>query len=359
MILALVAILLLAAFLPQWRESSTGMSRWVAICTAIGLIEAALLPHWTLSLLLVSLLVSLYRLERPSDQLEWLHQVVLLTGIYLLVYPYVSIPSIEYLLWALLIVGLGISLQALVEALRKGTGELVCGQLNANYFQAALCLSTAAAVGLGQWWALPFILWPVGWVWWRKRTFNQSVLHLSILTCVAMVHEGLWWDLASGAVIVAMATFTWQVLEQSDSGRLAEWKAVMRTWRAYWFGHGPRSWGGTSQTLAIVEGRTQAFSMAHNEYLQHLYEYGVVGLATLLLVCVHVLNTAYATSHGLFLVMVVMGSIALVSFPWAFYHRWVIPVGVQDGQLLVSEGRYGSPLLLWVTFLLVLLGSAT
>lgn len=267
-------------------------------------------------------------------------------------------------------------------------GGFICGQLMPNWLHAMACLGVASAVGLtltGQTWAwalTPFTLVPIlatvpcGLT--RKFRMaappNQCALHLIMLAVALMWVISPW--LGFNALLVVVATIVAVVLRQYrrgfplwiDSGRLDEWYNLMKYWvllkmpTVYLFGHGTRSWIVLSNSRAQIndaQGKRAVsyFSMAHNEYIQHLFEYGVVGTVALVWYIGHLLLTAYTTHKGLFVVYVTMLSIASVSFPWSYYHVIKTEGRNPTTQQIewVRHDNYGSVFLFWCSFVLAVL----
>jgi hypothetical protein len=175
-------------------------------------------------------------------------------------------------------------------------------------------------------------------------------------------------------IVIALSWISWSLLFRylqqpelwwHDSGRFEEWWTMLREWwRSTWwtilFGCGIRSWAQTSATLChqrtIHHPNQRIFAMAHNEYIQQVFEYGLVGVLALMGYTGIVLWKAYLLHYGLFLVGVVMVSVAMMTFPWSFYHKVFLPKEqTPDGQILFEESRHGSPALFWITFMLVML----
>jgi len=134
---------------------------------------------------------------------------------------------------------------------------------------------------------------------------------------------------------------------------------LLKTWDVYVFGHGIRSWVILSQARAQMNPYSTAyFSMAHNEYVQHLFEYGVLGFGALCAVTLQWFYAAYTTQVGLYLMESVMVSVALVSFPWSFFHVIKTQGQNEKGQIVWTRfDNYGSPILFWLTFVLIVIGT--
>lgn len=123
--------------------------------------------------------------------------------------------------------------------------------------------------------------------------------------------------LATGVVALASVGFE-EILNPVD--RITMWKTFMGWWRDhtqfFWFGSG----GGTFEWLApAIQARDKnIYLFMHNDYLQALFEFGVVGVslvATMLGSCVW-----YARKNQVAILMLVgMGVVGLTQFPLRFF----------------------------------------
>ena len=169
----LLVTLLWTAFMGNGRESTGGMTRWMWMLTAVGLIEVLLMPTVAQSILLASVILNVQRQASPSSHMNFYEQVLGVCGIYLLLIQFDWTWLIEPLLFTL--VGMGIYMGSwafystrrlnqpyritfgpwmTLEERQAGiaggkAGDVWCGQMMTNFTQAVFCLSIAAAVALG------------------------------------------------------------------------------------------------------------------------------------------------------------------------------------------------------------------
>jgi len=410
----LVIALLLVAFAGGHKRDTPGAARNLWAWIGLAAVELFLLPSGFLKVLLVGILINIYRIPQPASQDGHVVKVVGVTAAYILLLPYIPAGADVVVLWTLASIGVLLGLHTifsfwyvwyynpLTQSLDKEPtlynfmrqvgpvtvqvsehrllpGGYTCGQLMPNWLHAEACLAVAATCGLtiqGYQWAwllMPLTLIPIlatvpcGFT----RRFNmagpinQCAIHLLTLLCaLAMVVNpvfGLtvWLLYLVGVAAVVYRQYHHHFPKWVDSGRLEEWYnmlkywVLLKTWDVYIFGHGIRSWVVLSQAKSQLQQGPAYFSMAHNEYIQHLFEYGILGFVSLVGYTLSYFYYTYHYSIGLYLVGSVMVSVALVSFPWSFFH--VIKTQGQDQQgriVFVRYDNYGSPLLFWVTFVL-------
>ena len=406
---------LIIAFGKQDREKAPGIRRWVWLIVTVGLVEMILLPSWPQRLLLALVLIHTQLSFPPSAHERFLMQVCTIVGGYLLLLPYVQAGGTAYLepfLWLLVGLGAITGVWAMVSAyyhrLRakdwKGgmvyvlpwkvcgweywlwegvTNDFTAGHMNSNFTQPVVMVSTTATLWLAlqgsmlAWGLLPLVAFPIAAYAVIQHRPGQWTVHMGILACLVLASSfyGNWiWGMAllGLAGLIALAIHQYPKRQGDmwwDSGRFREWWGVMQLW---WkcksplivlIGGGIRSWlqastdFGPRKANEKNDNRAPIFSMAHNEYLQQVFEYGVVGLVVLLWYVGMVLTKAHALSEGLFWVAVMLCSTAALSFPWSFYHTVYIeqPDPADANKVMVQETRHGSPLLVWLTFLLLVL----
>lgn len=409
-----VLVLLWVLFAGLGRESSAGMTRWIALLCGMGVTLALLMPHWSQTLLLLGVVWNVQRQHPPSNHQNYLEAVLAVAGVYLLLIQQSWAWFIPAFLWALTGVGTFMGLWAMTSVLyfkaqryaytwtlgpmqftleergkyddhglpRSGAkdGDIWCGQFMTNFTQAVFCLTIAATVGLwvsGTAWfillTLPIQFFTLGYYLKIHSGLGQWVPHMLVLAMTAVGLSRPWW--AVNAFVVGCAVllgYLWKYnrLGQAggaDSGRLVEWREMVHVWRnshnwwTYLFGFGIRSWVQVAYDKALMKAKTTGqrihniFTMAHNEYIQHLFEGGFVGFTALVAYTGHVWWQTAHLHHGLFLVVTVMISIAMLSYPWAFYHRAVVPATGPTGKATFHEHRFGSPGLFWISLLLAVL----
>ena len=115
-----------------------------------------------------------------------------------------------------------------------------------------------------------------------------------------------------------------------DSGRFALWRLAVsdcwwkRGWRVRFCGWGAGTWRRETEAATREHLNGVIFTAAHNEYVQTLCEYGLVGLGLLGWVLGDALWTA---AHGtpehqaMGLVGVALCLIAGTNFPWSWFHE--------------------------------------
>lgn len=224
-----------------------------------------------------------------------------------------------------------------------------CGQGHPNHLQCVQVLGIAAVIGLGvlgYWWLwllIPLLYVPIQasqrFAAWNQPT--QGVFHLlnlavggAALQLGAGLGVALVGSYAVGLVILARP-WNLRTHEWADNGRLEVWvrmlkRWVSQPWLCWIFGIGTGSWVITHVEQLTTEHEQERrnnlilFTAAHNEYLQQLVEYGVVGLAALLLyvgTALEFLAHAGPVGMALFYPALACCSFALVNFPWTFYHE--------------------------------------
>lgn len=366
------------------------------------LMEAALMPNPYLGAVLAMCTLGLWRIGR-----SWfiLRGIVIpmagLAGAYLAIGPHLTLASIAPALWAFVFVGCALGAWGVMGIIKPErpwtihapktwfgywgiyehcTGQMrhVCGQGNTLHLVSVSSLTLTAAVGLmvmGQWWAafaVPLCALPMVLVW-----MNQTDQH-NVITWkhpgqaglnLAALLVGLGWlyypiltvGLVGAAVVCAVCALAvfkpWQQAHCGiDSGRLAYWKDALLIcwwpsgWRARLVGYGTSTWFLATVRLGD-KGHIQVFSAAHNEYVQTLVEHGIIGLGVL---CAYLGESLWRTSHAgpegqaVFLMGVMVCTIASISFPWTFFHEYH-PITTKE------EAWYGSPTLNVMCFVVALL----
>lgn len=227
---------------------------------------------------------------------------------------------------------------------------------------------------------------------WLQQQFQQAV--------AAKASPNLLYELDS------MAKTNWIVYQHirllkarlehtplADGDRALWWQLWLLQWRIRLVGFGTRSWFPMTvwpiyKRLAVVNPQTSfvsglAFFTAHNEFVQFLFEHGMIGLVLLL---AYVGDAGWHAWHGglagqaVFLVLATMLSIATINFPWTLFNEipqpqlavaittdgniLVAPQGVEpleirqqrrDAAGFMSEQYSGSPALLAMSFVVALL----
>lgn len=114
-----------------------------------------------------------------------------------------------------------------------------------------------------------------------------------------------------------------------DSGRIALWRVALtqcwwpQGWRVRLLGWGAGTWQRQTQAKTLAQCQGVIFTTAHNEYVQTLCEYGVIGLGLLLWVVADALWTCVtgdATQQAIGLVWGTLCLLAATTFPWSWFH---------------------------------------
>lgn len=415
-VVALITLVL--AFGKPEREQHSGQRRWMWLLVGIGLLEVLLMPTWPQRLLLYLVLLHIQLSIPPSAHERYLMQVLIAAGAYLILYPYVKVGTwaqelITPFLWMLVGLGVMTTVWSIVslyfhfkqghlqqfgrdmyrkrvkvwlwefDLYESGAIHIFCaGHLNSNFTQPFQCLAVAAGAGLAMQgsnvalYLLPILLFPLVAYLWAQRMVGQWAVHISVLAALVLYYFYGWMAatglVAAGAVAIGVMYYAHFVTRKEgdlwwDNGRFREWYLVIwqwwrcRSWLMFIIGGGIRSWVQASSDLGALKANEKnsytapIFSNAHNEYIQQLFEYGVVGFIALLWYVGTVLVKAYALSLGLFWVACMLASAAALTFPWTFYHIVYLEVALENGQRKVTETRHGSPLLNWLTLLIALL----
>lgn len=150
---------------------------------------------------------------------------------------------------------------------------------NSNYYGMLL----AMVAPLAPWWAVPFFLLGI-------------ILAHSLLGMVAVTVALLWRVRASrvligsfvGIAVIGMGLILFLKGSTPLSGfqhRLAVWDLALHnlTWKGWLVGAGPGTWATHIPSLQIQQGvyPHEVFLQGHNEWLQLLYEHGLVAMGCL------------------------------------------------------------------------------
>ena len=97
------------------------------------------------------------------------------------------------------------------------------------------------------------------------------------------------------------------------------------------------------------------YTSAHGEFVQVLFEYGIIGFLFLLGFCAHALYWTWhggVEGHALFPVVWVMLSIAAINFPWSLF------IEIENAKPGSPQQFTGSPALIALSFLVIVLVEA-
>ena len=249
---------------------------------------------------------------------------------------------------------------------------IVAGQGNVNHTEAIGGVIAACAMGLAlthpwAWGLVLCALTPTLLNWW-VRGLSQGVLYVAALPAGWAI-----WQVGWPAVVIWACVFLGLAGAFHEHGRYRyeTWWLMLRQywwpagWRVRLLGHGLRSYSWHNyQHLRQFEGRfMEVWTYAHSEYVQVLYEYGLIGLG-LMLGAIWSL-TQELTDPSLWFMAGVLCLAAVVQNPWTFYHEAVfhekVPNVVKGGpaQVLQRTTTHGSHALnvlvgLWLMLAMVL-----
>lgn len=115
-----------------------------------------------------------------------------------------------------------------------------------------------------------------------------------------------------------------------DSGRFALWRVAIQEcwwplgWRVRLCGWGAGTWQAVTKPVTHAKLQGVVFSTAHNEYVQTLCEYGLIGLGLLLWVIGAALWACATGDPDRQAVGFVAGALCLIAvtnFPWSWFHQ--------------------------------------
>jgi hypothetical protein len=361
-----------------------------ALLMCLALVLAAS-PNWWLVGL--GSLVILHSMMSPliDDDLPVVLVGTILMGAYVAVKHVAPMLSVEACLWLIVAGGLGMSAWSLVSwalyprlpyvlrwpakqplvQIHEPHGHIESGQGNVNHAQGLAVVCMAAALGLfaeTPWLAvavcmvlaLPIVTTHATQAEW----VTQGLVHWAHVGMAMLPFVLGWYTLMVYAVYAGAIVLAWyKGAIRADQGRIGEWIDMLR--RAWWnqpwqvklIGCGMRSWMRVSMAKCRERQRAtgdmnqHVWTVAHNEYVQQLLEYGVAGLVCLIGLTLSVLLVSAQIHLGLYLVASALVSIAMISFPWTWIHEFEIPVNSKVNKAF----SHGSPGLIFVTWLVVVL----
>ena len=237
---------------------------------------------------------------------------------------------------------------------------IVAGQGNVNHTEAVSAVLAACGMGLAvsypaAWLLVVCALMPIALNWYVRGHVSQGIVYLATLASV----QAVWWY-GWLALLGAGLAFTLLVGRYHEHGRYRyeTWWMMLSTywwpagWRTRLMGHGLRtySWHNYQHLRQWPDRFMEVWTYAHNEYVQVLYEYGVIGLA-LMLATVGSLVAGVAHPSLLFMAGILVAA-AVIQNPWTFYHEGVFheqvksgtfnPDGTERMQMLQRTTTHGS-----------------
>lgn len=424
----LTLLLLFACFANESRHTYKGFARslWI-VCGVAGLIGFMSGNLWVAGFVAV-ITYNLTRAQKPIGPMPAWLVVISCVGLYAVSKQIITTDLRLAGLWILTSVGVALGVWSIyslmqypksydhtriVKGWRLGFWEsrdhlLDCGQENHNHTQCLAALTTVASLGLGwlisPWLYLltPLCLLPIVAVQYTMGLYGHRLTTWTQLTqgFVHLFHAGLavlwfvtgWWSLL--LIVPYVALILWAMnyakrrLTWVDCGRVHTWMVHLMGswwqmgWRVRLFGHGWDSWlffaikiHRVRQAMGLAAG--ELLSNAHNEFVQVLFEHGMLGL---LCVLGFIAETLYRLSLGgpVELIYAVLGvtlcSIASINHPWTWWRELIHdapgpplqePVNRKERRARESTGQtspgyihcaVGSPGLVAVSIFLVVMG---
>jgi len=353
-------------FAPRVYDISLLHNRLALWASGLGLALAFCMPNPWLAVLLAAGSVNLMLRPQPSQPLKDSHYWMLaLAGGYLAVQGQLGHDSVPLFLWACVAMGFALTVYSY--------WDVNAGQGNPMHVQALAAIAVASLIGLALsmpwlWLLLPVLAWPI-WATQRgdARVTLGPLYLLAILAGVAFLFLG--WPVLLVTGIAGLAVFLW-AWPQSPlwSGRKEWWTAGLTFWwtKAAWWqrllGFGADAWIVFSQTYL---GEIQKFSKeevhdgysyvvmphAHNDYVQVLFDRGLIGLGCVLgylSTSLYALAGLGGEAWGLFLVGMTLCAVAFGNFPWTGCVIAYLP----DQKRLAG---YGCPALNYISWMLIVL----
>ena len=136
----------------------------------------------------------------------------------------------------------------------------------------------------------PLWAWPlVGWFALGVTLSTSSLASLAAMAGLLWVRP-TWWPIALAFLVIGLTTrmVKWHPIHRRLGirsmdhvwiGRWPIWKQTLRRWRHNWLmGYGPGSFDLHGRTWNREANLREVYREAHNDYLEFLYEHGVMGL---------------------------------------------------------------------------------
>ena len=357
--------LLNAVIGPQGRDRDDQWNRWSWFWIGGGFLVASHLPHPGAALLLAIVTIGCLPITPRSMAVQ---QVLIPAIAVSSLYAYAATWShgqtaLVWLLGVLVVMGMVIGVWSWMSVHHKEERwqwhllgpwwmydeSRICpraGQGNANHAQAVVALSCAAAIGL---WhlgftlvlvAVPLLICPLVYCRDRRESWiSQGPVAVYVLLIgwgMVLLREG--WGVAVvllplGGLVLPFMIYLLQRHRWSaraDSYRLAMWYGVLRDqwgaahWIIHWLGFGATSWRQLTPQYTIPRFQRVVFTTAHNEYVEMLFQHGIIGLVALLYFLGDNLWRAWhggPTGEAVFLLGWTLCAIAFFNFPWTWYHE--------------------------------------
>lgn len=397
MLIVVLSILAATFVLSEMRTAqSQGMIRCYGMIGGLWLIGILTIENPWLQALLGLLLINWLRQPQPGMHLSRVMPLAMLTLAGSLLLDYLGASLVFPSLLAIALVGVYLTGRLLWEWYAN-VPLTFAGQENSNNLQAISLISLCASCGLilaYSWWyaiLVPFSLYPLLLVQYQfgvlTGTSKTVTLGIGLIPLVIVFALPLWigwWGAA--AVLPAVTAMVWgcgQALRHEvwwDSGRVRAWLIMLTAgwwmpgWRTRLLGQGWQSWlpfheyvlkAATSMKQQKVVRTDVLLSTAHNEFIQMLFEHGLIGLTLLIGYCFSIL---WQLGHGsgeaqaVYLVGSGLIAVALVLHPWTWYHHTATQADKDGKPMLGGQGvmlySIGSPALNYMTFLTIVMAES-
>lgn len=383
------AALFVATFATRAQHWSRLHNQEAWLCTLAMLGLACLAPRWSVGVLIAVIGLSLFRpapVPLAMILIGW--RTVMWVALYLLCLPFVTPDLLVWFfslmlwiggiggVWAVSVLWTAPPVARNHQPIQQWTIlgypvhedcalDPLCNQMNTNLTQSVAAVCTACGVAL---------LFSVDHVWViaaltglaaapilvtlhpRVHSLGQGWGHLLVIALAAWtVHDG--WRVWGVGVPLLVAGVLWAASHEGGfQTRIAGQTAMLRfLWR---LGKTPLIWGygmgawqtfNTRQEVAIPSGSDQGKTMpsAHNEFIQVFVEYGAVGVVALVVMLGEAAGRVY--TDPIFIVGLVLWSIAMLNAPWTLTH-WHVSLHNPS-----QSTWYGAPALTVASFAVMVL----
>lgn len=397
MIYGLVAGILAVTFLltMHQRGVSPGMYRSYVTIGGIGLLLVWTLPNPWLQAVCGLMIVNFLRDKHMGLHLNRFMPFVIFLAGGVAAWPYLDRSAVYPLLASIAGAGAILTGYSLVNVWREWRErdhiKLYAGQENVNNTQSISVVCTSAtiglAVGFSPWWwlAVPVVGFPILWQtvadWRHERSVTMGPVLMAGVAFMALPLVIGWYTLILVPLVLAgLVAAVVQALRFEkwwDSGRIRCWFTALHIgwWEAGWtvrlVGRGWQSWIGFQDFLVQVATKTNRhkivntkfmMSTAHNEFVQILFEHGLIGLLLVVGYCATALwslGTGGPEAVAVYFAAVGMIGVACTLHPWTWTHGTLSECD-EHGEPIKGGSGYklftiGSPALNWLAFLTALL----
>lgn len=214
------------------------------------------------------------------------------------------------------------------------------GHGNPNHLDGVWALGFAAGAGLihlGWWAAMPGCLLILATsLLHRRLTQGHAWFALTglVLLGVSLPHWHGWF--LSGLLLCGLTAYVqpwhWRTMASPASGRLNSWMTMLTIWWGQcWMirlaGLGMGSWLHWALRVPMPskrKGQNAIYTSAHNEFVQHVFEYGIIGAVLLLGFLGSSLSAALhagPVGEAVLIVGVVCCGMASWNFPWTWMQQ--------------------------------------